>query len=77
MQAENLLASQGTSSAYSQARAFAMLGDVEAALHSLEEAFEARDPSLIQIGVDPRLDALRDDERFRAVARAVGVGREQ
>ncbi len=70
----NLVFSHGSATAYNRARAAAVLGDVETAMSALEEAFEAREPGLIQMGVDPRLDLIRDDDRFRAMARAVGVG---
>ena len=70
---ENMEFSQGSTSAYARARALAAVGDVDGASRALEQALEERDPSLIQIGVEPRLDPLRDDHRFQAVARAVGV----
>jgi hypothetical protein len=46
---------------------------VEAALTALEVALREREPRLIEIGVERRLDPLRGHPRFEAVARAVGV----
>ena len=71
---QNLVFSHGSATAYNRARAAAVLGDAETAMSALEEAFEAREPGLIQMGVDPRLDLIRHDDGFRAMARAVGVG---
>jgi eukaryotic-like serine/threonine-protein kinase len=45
------------------------LGDREAALALLEEAFTIRDAWLVWLGVEPRLDPLRDDPRFRDLMR--------
>jgi serine/threonine protein kinase/tetratricopeptide (TPR) repeat protein len=45
------------------------LGDREAALALLEEAYTIRDAWLVWLGVEPRLDPLRDDPRFRDLMR--------
>ncbi|HLL74382.1 MAG TPA: protein kinase [Pyrinomonadaceae bacterium] len=45
------------------------LGDSEAALALLEEAHTIRDAWLTWLGVEPRLDPLRDDPRFRDLMR--------
>ncbi len=51
------------------AAAHLALGDVEAALRSLEAACDDPDDSLAGIGVVPLLDALRAHPRFNAVLR--------
>jgi tetratricopeptide (TPR) repeat protein len=43
------------------------MGDEAAALDAFEEAVAERDPSLVWIGVDPRLDPLRANPRFQAI----------
>jgi serine/threonine-protein kinase len=42
-------------------------GDREGALHAFAQAFEQRDPSLVWLGVDPRVDSIRQDPRFIAL----------
>ncbi len=69
----NLPSSQGGTTAYRAALAAAGAKDVEAALTALEVALREREPRLIEIGVERRLDPLRGHPRFEAVARAVGV----
>ena len=48
------------------------LGEREAALDLLAQAFESRDPAVLWIGVDPRLDPLRTDLRFQALLTRLG-----
>ena len=43
------------------------LGERDAALASLDRAYEARDIHLVFLPVDPRWDACRSDPRFRAL----------
>ena len=47
------------------------LDDKESAFVSLEKAFKERSDILVYMGVDPRLDPLRADARFRALERSV------
>jgi serine/threonine-protein kinase len=47
------------------------LGDVSAAMAALHEAFEDRSAWMVFLGVDPRLDPLRDDVRFQELAARV------
>jgi TolB-like protein/Tfp pilus assembly protein PilF len=47
------------------------LGDKESAFACLESAFKERSDILVYTRVDPRLDPLRDDPRFRALERCV------
>jgi tetratricopeptide (TPR) repeat protein len=47
------------------------LGDKESAFACLESAFRERSDILVYTRVDPRLDPLRDDPRFRALERCV------
>ena len=43
------------------------LGNVDQALSAFENAVDERDPALVWIGVDPRLDAIRSHPRFQAI----------
>jgi tetratricopeptide (TPR) repeat protein len=55
-------------SPYDIAVVHAGLGDVDAALDSLDAAVEDRSAWMVFLDVDPRLDPLRDSARFRAIA---------
>ena len=62
-------ASQTYVSPYRLALIHAALGEKEAAIKSLRQAFEERDIGMVQLKVEPRLDALRQDPRFRDLLR--------
>jgi len=49
------------------------LGDRSHTLDWLERAYEGRAPYLVYLRVDPRFDSLRDDPRFRALVRRIGL----
>ena len=50
---------------YRPAVIHALLGDKEKAFAALEKAFAAHDWDLLRINVDPFVDSLRDDPRFK------------
>lgn len=50
------------------------LGENARAIALLERALSARDPWLVVMGVDPMLDAVRDDKRVRAIEKEVRRG---
>jgi len=49
-------------------------GDREGALDLLEQAYERHDQSTPYIGVDPRLEVLRDEPRFVTLKRRLKLG---
>jgi DNA-binding winged helix-turn-helix (wHTH) protein/Tfp pilus assembly protein PilF len=51
----------------------ALLGDREGALEELERAYELRNVNLLYIAVDPVFDAIRDEPRFQAILRGMGL----
>jgi len=59
--------------AYYFALVHAGLGEREQALRYLERAYEERSTVLAYLRIDPRLAPLRDDPRFLALARRLGV----
>ncbi len=52
---------------------YAALGDKDKAFAELEKAFEEHDYLLPRINVEPFLDPLRDDPRFKDLARRMGL----
>jgi TolB-like protein/Flp pilus assembly protein TadD len=52
---------------------YTALGDKDRAFEWLEKDFEARSSSMFEIGVDPRIDDLRSDIRFKNLLQRVGL----
>ena len=63
----------GYVSPLSFARAYAQLGDEDQAFQYLAQAFVDRSPGLVFLNVDQVWDSIRDDPRFLATVRRVGV----
>ena len=63
----------GTSRAARFAIVYAQLGERDAAFEWLEKAYEERAGPLIFLNVNPAWDPLRDDPRFQALVRRVGL----
>jgi len=59
--------------AYDLAVVHLALGEKEPALQWLERAYDEHDWGLVVLAVEPRLDPLRSDQRFRALMRKVGL----
>ncbi|MEJ7709417.1 MAG: tetratricopeptide repeat protein [Pyrinomonadaceae bacterium] len=57
-------------SPYHLALTYCNLGDLEQAFAHLEETFANRDAWIVWLGVEPQLDPLRSDPRFRALLRS-------
>jgi serine/threonine-protein kinase len=55
------------------ARLHAQVGDRESAFATLEAAFAERSPGLVFLKVDGAWDRIRDDPRFAALVRRVGI----
>jgi len=55
------------------ARAHAQAGEADLAFAWIDRALEKRDPFLIHLVMDPRLDDLRGDPRFAAMLRRMGL----
>jgi TolB-like protein/DNA-binding SARP family transcriptional activator/Tfp pilus assembly protein PilF len=51
---------------------YVVLGELDAAIHALEQGLNARAPMMVQVGMAPWFDALRGDERMARIRREVG-----
>jgi tetratricopeptide (TPR) repeat protein len=49
------------------------IGDRAGALDALKRAYEERDGFLVHLAVDPRLEPLHDEPRFRAIVGKLGL----
>jgi serine/threonine protein kinase/tetratricopeptide (TPR) repeat protein len=58
---------------YYIASIYATLGDKDKAFAELERSFEERDCYLNRISVDPFMDPLRDDPRFKSLLKRMGL----
>ncbi len=70
-----LRADQGDAGAFSYAEIYAQWGQKADALAWLETAARLRDPGLAELGIDPMLDPIRGEPRFRGVETALASGR--
>jgi Tfp pilus assembly protein PilF len=59
--------------AYTEAACLALAGDRDEAFASLERAYTLRQSDVPGLYVDPRMDPLRSDPRFEALARRIGL----
>lgn len=57
-------------SPYGRALVAAALGEKGRALDLLEESYKVRDPDFIYLNVDPKMDGLRSEKRFRSLLKA-------
>jgi TolB-like protein/Flp pilus assembly protein TadD len=64
-----LEALQGDEAAYQYAEIYAQWGNRAKALEWLETALRLRDPGLVLLKIDPLMDPLRQEPRFKAVMR--------
>jgi TolB-like protein/Tfp pilus assembly protein PilF len=62
-------AMQGDTAAYQYATIYAQWGDTAKALEWLESAMRLRDPGLSLLEVDPLIDPLRQEPRYKAIER--------
>ena len=59
--------------AYDQVIVYLGLGEKEQAFAWLQKAVQERSPMLVNLKVDPALDPLRSDARFRTIMQRVGL----
>lgn len=61
------------STSYGIAILYARLGDTDKSIKSLEHAYTERQFAMTEIGIEPALDPLRSDARFKNLLRRVGL----
>lgn len=66
-------APEAYSTSYGIAMLYARLGDTDKSIESLERAYTERQFAMTEIGIEPALDSLRSDARFRNLMRRVGL----
>lgn len=59
--------------AYDRAMVYAGLGEVDQVLDWLQRAYDEHASWISYLNVEPRLDALRAEPRFRELVRRVGL----
>ncbi|HEX9382615.1 MAG TPA: hypothetical protein VF908_04395, partial [Gemmatimonadaceae bacterium] len=64
-----LMAAGGDDGAFQYAEVYAQWGNIPKALEWLETAYRKHDPGLIELQVDPLLDPLRQEPRYKEIER--------
>jgi tetratricopeptide (TPR) repeat protein len=64
---------KGQESAYSLAGTYAALGQKKEALDNLENSYQKREPEIVSIRIDPWLDNLHDEARYRQILEKIGL----
>jgi len=72
-EAERVLARIHGDEGYSRAAIYAALGDTDAAFEQLDQAYRGRDESLMFIKIDPSLEPLNSDPRFKVLLRRLAL----
>jgi tetratricopeptide (TPR) repeat protein len=67
------LAKPPTGSEFDGAQAWAQLGESDRALDLLERAYDKRDSQIMYLEVNPNLDPLRSDPRFKDLLRRLAL----
>ena len=68
-----LVARQTNLAAAVHGYAYGSIGQIEEAFRWLEQAYSERDPDLPSLAIDPTLDPLRKDPRYRALVERMGL----
>jgi hypothetical protein len=55
------------------ARVYAVLGEADAAFEWIDRAIEERTPRILQLGIGPAYDRIRDDPRYAVRLARIGL----
>jgi len=64
-----MMAANGDDAAFQYAMIYVQWGDIAKALEWLETAYRTHDPGLAELKVEPTLDPLRQEPRYKAIER--------
>jgi TolB-like protein/DNA-binding winged helix-turn-helix (wHTH) protein/Tfp pilus assembly protein PilF len=73
LEAERVLARIPEDESYSRATIYAALGDKDVAFEQLDQAYRGRDELLFFIKIDPSLEPLNSDPRFKVLLRRLAL----
>jgi tetratricopeptide (TPR) repeat protein len=70
---DELIRLDGTNASYQQAQVAAQRGDADLAFKLLDQAIDVQDLGVSRVLIDPLLDPIRADPRFRKVVEREGL----
>jgi len=70
---QQILHDNGREAAYDLAATHAALGEKKEALDNLQSSYEKREPEMLSIRIDPWLDNLHDEGRYREILAKIGL----
>ena len=70
---QQTLHENGREAAYHLAGTYAALGEKKEALDNLESSYQKREPEMLSIRIDPWLDNLHDQARYRDILAKIGL----
>lgn len=79
LEARNIIAELGSEEELggndyrSVALIYVALGDTDLAFEWLEKSYERHEESLCSLNVDPKLDSIREDPRFKKLVNKIGL----
>jgi tetratricopeptide (TPR) repeat protein len=70
---QQILRENGREAAYDLAATYAALGEKKEALDNLQNSYQKREPEMLSIRIDPWLDNLHDEGRYREILAEIGL----
>ena len=70
---QQILHENGREAAYDLAATYAALGEKKEALDNLQNSYQKREPEMLSIRIDPWLDDLHDEGRYREILAEIGL----
>jgi len=70
---QQTLHENGREAAYALAGTYAALGEKKEALDNLQDSYQKREPEMLSIRIDPWLDNLHDQARYREILAKIGL----